>query len=156
MQSWRYVAWKLSKTRARRSQMRQSETFEQHKLIFVLSGINVKVLNTLWSCISITRLCQNFAFPFSNFVCEQGEQGVGITSRAWPSLQSACRWSLLPIRSVYCWIHASGDLIREQAPAPHTNKHKTWPSIIFRYFTFVNPNNFTLYQNKVCTFHSNA
>ena len=39
----------MKKTRARRSQMRQSESFEQHKFIFVYSAINFRVTGSYYT-----------------------------------------------------------------------------------------------------------
>ena len=38
-------------------------------------------------------------------------------------------------RSVYCWILARVGIDNRTGTSPHTNKQKTYPSIIFRYFT---------------------
>ena len=59
--------------------MRQSESFEQHKFIFVYSAINFRVTGSYTyhqDALASAGWCQNLAFPFSNFVCEQRGQGL--------------------------------------------------------------------------------
>ena len=59
--------------------MRQSESFEQHKFIFVYSGINFRVTGSYTyhqDELASAGRYQNLAFPFSNFVCEQRGQGL--------------------------------------------------------------------------------
>ena len=81
----------VKKTRARRSQMRQSESFEQHKFIFVYSALNFRVTGSCYThhqdTLASAGWCQNLAFPFSNFVCEQRGQGLDILE-TWLRLQS--------------------------------------------------------------------
>ena len=73
---------RTKKTRARRSQMRQSESFEQHKFIFVYSARNFRVTGSYYTyhqdALASAGWCQNLDFPLSNFVCEQRRQGLNI------------------------------------------------------------------------------
>ena len=132
--------------------------------------------------------CQNFASPFSSFICEQGEQGLAFFLEpdpvnnlfaAGPQVyilhsvpvftytlgtlcpitfsQNICKYVKLRkngcksppspasvnvkfiyqcadlfclSRSVYCWILARVGIDNRTGTSPHTNKQKTYPSII--------------------------